>query len=358
MRQQSEITRLLSEISKHNLLTAEEEILLGRSIQQAIPFQDKEKGKLSGRERIYVRNAERARKRMIEGNLKLVYHATKSYFNSGSKGSAKRYASETNSFFLDLFQEGCIGLARAADKYDPERGYKFSTYAMWWIRQAITRAYYAKIPMIHTPEWVCQKYAKIASTIEDFKKTHSRLPSNKELSEILDLSVSKIKIILQYNYNVISLNQVIGNGQSAGESKELIDLVESPVSVDEELMNQIESLTYYIASLDSQEQEIINCRYGLAGHQMQTLDQLSKQHGLTRERIRQIQVKALNKIKFMLRMHQNGLDATAVFRKMNEVIQAKPTLQVVSKSNVHPLFSNPETPQISGMKFKKQLAVA
>ena len=357
MRQQSEMARLLNEISKHSLLTPEEEILLGRSIQKAIPFQGKDQSKLSGYEKIFLRNAKKAKTRMIEGNLKLVYHAAKAYYNSRS-GVVKPNNSKDGSFFMDLFQEGCIGLSRAADKFDPERGYKFSTYAMWWIRQAIVRAYYAKIPMIHTPEWVCQKYSKIKTTIEEFKKEHSRVPSNKELSKILYLSTSKIKIILQYNYNVISLNQTVGHGVGFEESKELIDLIESPKSYDEELTNQIESLTCYIKSLDNQEQQIINCRYGLNGAEIHTLDQLSKKHGLTRERIRQIQVKALNKIKFMLRMQDKGLDGSSIFGRMNEYMQSRPKLQAVNGSNVHPMFQQPQLAEVGGMRFRKESVAA
>jgi RNA polymerase sigma factor (sigma-70 family) len=308
MQDSSEVTRLLNEISRHELLTAEEEILLARSVQVGIQFEGQNESSLNAYQKISLRNARRAKKRMIESNLKLVYSVVKGHYSFWNKDY---------SLVMDLFQEGCIGLSRAVEKFDPERGYKFSTYATWWIRQAIGRGYHSKIPMIAIPEWVSQKYTKIKQAIQEFKETYSRYPTNEEISQIVDLPVSKIKAILDYNYNVISLNQTVGRN-SFEEANEIIDLIASEEK-DDSIQEQIENLHRYISKLEPQEQQIVNSRYGLNGYEPKTLDDLSKRFGITKERVRQIQVKAINKIRFMSRAQSNGRDVTSLFEASNIV---------------------------------------
>jgi RNA polymerase primary sigma factor len=309
MKNSSEVTRLLNEISRHKLLTAEEEILLARSVQTGIQFENQDESTLNTYQKISLKNARRAKKRMIESNLKLVYSVVQGYYSIWNKN---------DSIVMDLFQEGCIGLSRAVEKFDPERGYKFSTYASWWIRQAIGRGYHSKIPMITIPEWVSQKYTKIKNVIEEFKMTHSRVPTNQEISELTDLSVAKIKAILDYNYNVVSLNQTV-RGNSFDETKEIIDLIVSEDNEDQDLKDEIENLYCYIKNLEPQEQQIVNSRYGLNGFEPKTLEEVSKRLGVTRERVRQIQVKAINKIRYMSRANRNGLDVTHLFQQSNIV---------------------------------------
>jgi RNA polymerase primary sigma factor len=252
----------LRSIGRVQLLTAEQEVALARRI---------ERGDME------------AKQRMIEANLRLVVSIAKSYLGRGLT-------------FLDLIQEGSMGLIRAVEKFDYRRGYKFSTYATWWIRQAVTRAIADKGRTIRIPVHMVEKLNKVVHVERQLVQQLGREPTSEEIAAELETNVREVRDVLRMAQQPVSLEKPIGEE----EESELGDFVEdqtaeSPFELASERLRR-ENLRRALAALPEREREVIEMRFGLTGERPYTLEEVGKAFNVTRERIRQIENHTLKKL--------------------------------------------------------------
>jgi RNA polymerase primary sigma factor len=253
----------LRSIGRVDLLTAAEEIALAKRI---------ERGDIA------------AKRHMVEANLRLVVSIAKGYLGRGLS-------------FLDLIQEGSLGLIRAVEKFDYRRGYKFSTYATWWIRQAVTRAIADKARTIRIPVHMVEKLNRVTHVERQLVQTMGREPEPAEIAEELKITVREVRDILRVAQMPISLEKPVGDD----EESELGDFVaddrtEEPFDTATERL-QREDIQKALDVLPERERQVIELRYGLRGHEPLTLEEVGRAFGVTRERIRQIENNTLKKLK-------------------------------------------------------------
>jgi RNA polymerase primary sigma factor len=231
-----------------------------------------------------VADAEGARRKLIESNLRLVVSI------------ARRYASQ-GMLFLDLTQEGNIGLMRAVEKFDYRRGYKFSTYATWWIRQAIARAMADQSRTIRLPVHMAEYLNRIGRAVRDLVQVLGRDPTAQEIGTRVGLDETQVRQVLGSSRYPVSLESPVGDEDNAV----LGDFVEDPQAIsDAETVSGVllgAQIGAVLATLDERERRIIEMRFGLAGREPGTLEEVGRAFGVTRERIRQIEAKTLSKLR-------------------------------------------------------------
>lgn len=256
----------LREIGKIPLLTPEEEAKLAQRI---------------------VKGDKKAKDKMVESNMRLVVSIAKRY---GGRGLD----------FLDLIQEGNTGLLRAVDKFDPDKGFKFSTYATWWVRQAITRAIADQARTIRIPVHMVETINKVLRTTRRLTSELNREPTNEEIAKALDMEPEKVDYVMRIKQDIASLDASVGR-EGDDEDSVLGDFVEDEErdSPEDSAANQIlkEQLSEIIATLTDREQKIIRLRFGIGGGRPHTLEEVGNEFDVTRERIRQIEAKALAKLR-------------------------------------------------------------
>lgn len=256
----------LREIGKIPLLTPEEEAELAQRI---------------------VKGDKKAKDKMVESNMRLVVSIAKRY---GGRGLD----------FLDLIQEGNTGLLRAVEKFDPDKGFKFSTYATWWVRQAITRAIADQARTIRIPVHMVETINKVLRTTRKLTSELNREPTNEEIAKALDMEPDKIDYVMRIKQDIASLDASVGR-EGDDEDSVLGDFVEDEerASPEDSAANQIlkEQLSEIIATLTDREQKIIRLRFGIGGGRPHTLEEVGNEFDVTRERIRQIEAKALSKLR-------------------------------------------------------------
>ncbi len=286
----------LREIGKVPLLTAVEEVILARCVEQGLRATERivereELGAcpdddLAGDER-RRRDGVLAKRILVEANLRLVVSIAKRYRNRGMA-------------FLDLIQEGNLGLMRAVDKFDYTKGFKFSTYATWWIRQAITRAIADQARTIRIPVHMVETINKVIRVQRQLLQDYGREPTVEELAHRAEMSPGKVREILRVSQETVSLEQPMGDDDFS-----LSDLIEDEGAIapseaaTRAMLN--EAVNQALAELSDREQKVVRLRFGLDDGHMRTLEEVGKEFGVTRERIRQIESKTLAKLRHPMR---------------------------------------------------------
>lgn len=288
----SSYSEYLDAISRHPLLTADEEITLSRQIAEAEKLRGLEK-KLSPRQRRTVKRGDAAKRRFINANLRLVVYVAKRYANRKLESMD----------IMDLVQEGAFGLVRAVERFDPERGYKFSTYAYWWIRQAITRAILCNDSVIRRPLNISELMTRMAKVRNEQEQELGRSPTKVELATALKTRVEELDLIAARGGRLMSLDANIKGLEE--ETSAIINCVADPQSAwfDEDdltLSYDSEQLEVALSQLSELERDIIAKRYGLLDGHCATFQEIGNEYGRSRERIRQIIRAATNKLRFHL----------------------------------------------------------
>ena len=252
----------LREIGKVPLLTADEEVYLAKRIERGDMY---------------------AKTQMIEANLRLVVSIAKSYLGRGLS-------------FLDLIQEGSLGLIRAVEKFDYRKGFKFSTYATWWIRQAVTRAIADKARTIRIPVHMVEKLNKVVHIERQLVQRLGREPRPEEIADELEMTVEEVRDILRMAQLPVSLEKPIGEEEESSLGDFVPDdSAESPFDT-ASLSLRREDIDHALSSLPERERQVIELRFGLGGEQPRTLEEVGREFGVTRERIRQIENNTLKKL--------------------------------------------------------------
>ena len=248
--------------------------------------------------RLALKGDDSARRRMIESNLRLVVKISRRYINRGLT-------------LLDLIEEGNLGLIRAVEKFDPERGFRFSTYATWWIRQTIERGIMNQTRTIRLPIHVVKELNVYLRAARELTQKLDHEPSAEEIADMLDRPAADVKRLLGLNERVTSMDTPVG----PESDRTVVDTVADSHDCDPSKLLQDsdirESIADWLDELSEKQREVLSRRFGLRGYESSTLEEVGREIGLTRERVRQIQVEALRRLRSI--MENNGLSSDSLF---------------------------------------------
>ena len=288
------ISWYLATIGRIPLLTPAEEIELGNQVQQLMQLTEDgsiaaDSDQFDGKQRRLIRVGQRAKQRMMKANLRLVVSVAKKYQGKGLE-------------LLDLIQEGSLGLERAVEKFDPTRGYKFSTYAFWWIRQSMTRAIACQSRTIRLPVHLSERLTTIRKVSLDLAHKLGAMPSRLEIAEAMDLPVEELDSLLRQALTTSSLDAPVNGEEGRSFLGDLIadSSLEEPLDRVEQRMHH-EQLGRWMSHLSDQEQHVLTLRFGLNGNERHTLAEIGRLLEVSRERVRQVELKALRKLRNLTR---------------------------------------------------------
>jgi|TARA_Y100000991_G_scaffold75580_1_gene56867 RNA polymerase primary sigma factor len=284
------ISWYLSSIGRVPLLTPAEEIELGNQVQVMMNLAERgEDAEYTAREKKLIRVGRRSKERMMKANLRLVVSVAKKYQGKGLE-------------LLDLIQEGSLGLERAVEKFDPTRGYKFSTYAFWWIRQSMTRAIACQSRTIRLPVHLSERLATVRKATMDLAHKLGAMPSRKEIATELGMGLDELDGLLRQALTTSSLDAPISGEEGRSFLGELIadPRNEEPLDAVERRMHH-EQLGRWLSYLTAQEKQVLEMRFGLGGEQRHTLAEIGRLMEVSRERVRQVELKALRKLRNLTR---------------------------------------------------------
>ena len=266
----NDVTQIyLNEIGANPLLTQEQELAFSRRVRQG---------------------DETARQKMIEHNLRLVVNIAKHYLNRGMP-------------LLDLVEEGNLGLIHALEKFDPERGFRFSTYATWWIRQSIERAIMNQSRTIRLPVHVVKELNSVLRAMRHLEAASARETGIEEIAQLLDKPVEEVRQVLALNEHVASLDAPLEIDPSLSIGESLADDAAETPEMQIHTVEVEHLITEWIGMLSDKQRQVIEYRYGLNGCDVATLEELAERLSLTRERVRQIQIEALAQLRRILKRH-------------------------------------------------------
>ena len=248
--------------------------------------------------RLALKGDEAARCRMIESNLRLVVKIARRYINRGLT-------------LLDLIEEGNLGLIRAVEKFDPERGFRFSTYATWWIRQTVERAIMNQTRTIRLPIHVVKELNVYLRAARELTQRLDHEPSAEEIAQMLDRPTEDVKRLLGLNERVTSIDVPVGPESDKAVLETIADLGGNDPSQLLQDSDIRESIGHWLDELSDKQREVVSRRFGLRGHESSTLEEVGREIGLTRERVRQIQVEALRRLRQI--METEGLTGDSLF---------------------------------------------
>lgn len=293
------MTWFLATISREPLLTAAEEIELGNHIQRMMDIIARKNTEYSEEEARMIRLGRKSKNRMMRANLRLVVSVAKKYQGKGLD-------------LQDLIQEGSLGLERAVEKFDPTRGYKFSTYAFWWIRQSMSRAIATQSRSIRLPAHLSERLAAVKRVTQDLCHKLGAMPTRSEIAERMEIPVEELECIIRQSLSTSSLDEPIAASDGKSYLGDLIADVRNREPLEEiELGIYKEQLEKWLSQLGDQERDVIVLRFGLNHQQRHTLTEIGKIMSISRERVRQVELKALRKLRGLTKKYQilrPGLD--------------------------------------------------
>jgi RNA polymerase primary sigma factor len=288
------ISWYLATIGRIPLLTPAEEIELGNQVQEMMRLTEDgtlapDHDSFSSHDRRMIRVGKRAKERMMKANLRLVVSVAKKYQGKGLE-------------LLDLIQEGSLGLERAVEKFDPTRGYKFSTYAFWWIRQSMTRAIACQSRTIRLPVHLSERLTTIRKVSLDLAHKLGAMPSRVEIAEAMDMPLDELDALLRQALTTSSLDAPV-NGE---EGRSFLGDLIADTSYDEPLDKVEQSIHHeqlgrWLSHLSEQERYVLGLRFGLNGNERHTLAEIGRLMEVSRERVRQVELKALRKLRNLTR---------------------------------------------------------
>jgi RNA polymerase primary sigma factor len=289
------ITWYLATIGREPLLTPAEEIELGNQVQTMMRLTEEGDRELSDLEKKLMRIGKRSKQRMMKANLRLVVSVAKKYQGKGLE-------------LLDLIQEGSLGLERAVEKFDPTRGYKFSTYAFWWIRQSMTRAIACQSRTIRLPVHLSERLTAIRKVSLDLAHKLGAMPSRQEIAEAMAMPIEELDGLLRQSLTTSSLDAPVNGDEGRSFLGDLIadSSEEEPLDRVERGIHQ-EQLGRWLSHLSDQERQVLQLRFGLEGEERQTLAEIGRRLDVSRERVRQVELKALRKLRNLTRRTPTSL---------------------------------------------------